>query len=244
MTRLVFGVVILVTALAVWAQDSKTGANNPNRARVFVTDSKSWELSGGFGGANGDIGGSQGGGARPQTAEIIKTFGQRCPDVVINNKQERADYVVLLDHEGGKATFLRDNKVAVFNHDGDSILSNSTRSLGNAVKDACAAIVEDWRVHGRAIRAAQPAQPSAQSTPALVAAAADLNPRVSVTSNPVGADIEVDGSFVGTTPSIIELPPGDHIIAVVKKAFQRWERKIKVTGGTVNVSAELESSPE
>src|SRR5258705_7122736 len=39
--------------------------------------------------------------------------------------------------QGGKGALHRDNKVAVFNSDGDSIASHSTRSLGNAVKDAC-----------------------------------------------------------------------------------------------------------
>jgi len=114
------------------------------KPRIYVTDSKSWEVSSGVGGTSDAIGGSGGGGARPQTAEIIKTFGERCPAVTINNKQEKADYVVLLDHEGGKASFLRDNKVVVFNKDGDSIVSASTRSLGNAVKDACTAITDDW----------------------------------------------------------------------------------------------------
>jgi len=33
------------------------------------------------------------------------------------------------------------NKIAVFNHDGDVIFSNSTRELGNAVKDACQAML-------------------------------------------------------------------------------------------------------
>ena len=69
------------------------------------------------------------GGARPQTAEIVKTFGERCPDVIVNNKPDKADYVVLLDHEGGKGLIKRDNKMAVFNKDGDSIVSHSTRSL-------------------------------------------------------------------------------------------------------------------
>jgi DUF438 domain-containing protein len=38
-----------------------------------------------------------------------------------------------------------DNKVVVFNKDGDAIMSRSTRLLGNAVKDACGAIATDWR---------------------------------------------------------------------------------------------------
>ena len=114
------------------------------KPRVFVTDSKSWEMSGGVGGSQDAFGGASKGGARPQTAEIIKTFNERCPEVTINNKQEKADYVVLLDHEGGKDMISHDNKVVVFNKDGDAIVSRSTRVLGNAVKEACGAITTDW----------------------------------------------------------------------------------------------------
>ncbi len=109
-----------------------------------MTDSKSWELGGGVGGTADGFGGAARGGDRPQTAEIIKTFGERCPAVIINNRREKADYVVLLDHEGGKDPISRDNKVVIFNKDGDSIMSRSTRTLGNAVKDVCGAIGEDW----------------------------------------------------------------------------------------------------
>jgi hypothetical protein len=110
------------------------------KPRVFITDSKSWEVSGGFGASAGTASGSASGGARPQTAEIIKTFGERCPEVIVTMKQDKADFVVLLDHEGGKGVVRRDNKIAVFDKEGDAIYSGSTRSLGNAVKDGCAAI--------------------------------------------------------------------------------------------------------
>jgi len=114
------------------------------KPRVYVSDSKSWQVSGGGGGTAEGFGGGGSGGDRPQTAEIIKTFGERCPSVTINNQREKADYMVLLDHEGGKEAVFRDNKVVVFNKDGDSIMSHSTRTLGNAVKDACSAITGDW----------------------------------------------------------------------------------------------------
>ncbi len=71
-------------------------------------------MFGAGGGANGAWGAGTHGGARPQTAEIIKTFGERCPQVMPNNKPDIADYVVLLDHEGGKGMLRHKNKVAVF----------------------------------------------------------------------------------------------------------------------------------
>jgi hypothetical protein len=114
------------------------------RPRVYVTDSQSWEIGGGFGigKAGGHAGGAGGfhGGARPQTVEGIKTFQQRCPAVTITSDKSKADFVVLFDHEGGKA-LLRDNKIAVFNGQGDLIKTSSTRVLGNAVKDVCGALL-------------------------------------------------------------------------------------------------------
>jgi hypothetical protein len=77
------------------------------------------------------------GGARPQTAEIIKTFNQRCSELTVTNNLGKANFVIVLDHEGGKGLLAHRNKIAVFNQDGDDIFSNSTRELGNAVKDAC-----------------------------------------------------------------------------------------------------------
>lgn len=122
---------------AVVAGDGKT--------RVFVTDSQSWETRGG-GSAGGNSHGWgahswMAGGARPQTAEIIKTLNQRCPEITVTNNLDRADFVLTLDHEGGKGALAHRNKVAVFNHDGDDIFSASTRELGNSVKDACHAMV-------------------------------------------------------------------------------------------------------
>ncbi len=108
-----------------------------NQLLIYVSDSDSWSMSGGFAGGGSGVAGVSRGGARPQTAEIIKTFGERCPDLQATMEKEKADYFVILDHEGGKGIVWRDNKVAVFNSIGTSVYSGSTRSLGNAVKDAC-----------------------------------------------------------------------------------------------------------
>ena len=65
---------------------------------------------------------------------------------------------------------------------------------------------------------------------------------VAVTSNPAGADIEVDGAFVGNTPSTITVTAGDHTISVKKPGFSTWERTVKVSGGKVQITAELQAS--
>ena len=64
-----------------------------------------------------------------------------------------------------------------------------------------------------------------------------------IDSTPPGADIEIDGAFVGNTPSTVSVPPGSHQIAVKKKGFTDWTKTLSVTGGSVHLSAELEQQP-
>ncbi len=233
-------IVCLFVAILATAQNPTT----TDKPRVFITDSQSWEISGSGGGANGAWGAQTHGGARPQTAEIIKTFGDRCPQVMVNNKQDSVDYIVLLDHEGGKGWLRHDNKVAVFQKlSGDVVISHSTLSLGGSVKDACEGIVKDWSEHAAQIRTAsakaaapQVIETSSKSAPVAAAAVA----KVSVASTPGGADIEIDGSFVGSTPSVIEVSPGDHEVLMRKSGYRPWTRKMKVTGGEIHLDAELE----
>jgi hypothetical protein len=123
-------------------------AEGQARPRLFVSDSTSWEQSGGFAATKGGAGGFSSGGARPQTAEIIKTVSERCPEVTVTMKPDKANYVLLLEHEGGTIFFQKDNKFALFNGAGDALRSGSTRNLGNAVKDACAALLLDWKAKG------------------------------------------------------------------------------------------------
>ena len=65
--------------------------------------------------------------------------------------------------------------------------------------------------------------------------------KLQMESNPSGADIEIDGSFVGNTPSDVQVPDGEHTITVKKSGFKDWERKMKVSSGSsVHLNAELE----
>ena len=80
------------------------------------------------------------------------------------------------------------------------------------------------------------AAPAPIASPAVALETASFN----ISSNPSGADIEIDGSFVGSTPSTLQLNLGDHEITIKKKGFQTWTRKMKTTSGSVNVNADLE----
>jgi len=84
-----------------------------------------------------------------------------------------------------------------------------------------------------------PAQPAVATTAAPSAAATTVH----LESTPIGADILLDGSFVGNTPSDIEVSEGDHTITVKKTGFKDWERKMKITAGSnVHLNAELEKA--
>jgi PEGA domain len=62
---------------------------------------------------------------------------------------------------------------------------------------------------------------------------------VQVTSQPEGAEIEVDGTFVGSTPGTIQVIPGLHHISV-KRGRSSWQRDMDVRAGSlVPVNATL-----
>ncbi len=63
---------------------------------------------------------------------------------------------------------------------------------------------------------------------------------IMVDSSVSGADIEVDGNFVGNTPSKVEVTPGSHAITVKKKRYQNWTRTMNVSGTGAKVNAELD----
>ncbi len=55
-----------------------------------------------------------------------------------------------------------------------------------------------------------------------------------------GVEIEIDGSFVGSTPSTVSVTPGQHTIMLKKKGYSNWTRSMTVSGSGVRVTAELE----
>ncbi len=62
-----------------------------------------------------------------------------------------------------------------------------------------------------------------------------------ISSAPAGADITIDGSFAGNTPSTVNIPSGEHVITVTMAGYQTWERKLRASGGKVKLAAALEA---
>jgi hypothetical protein len=262
--RFIHVLTLIVTMTAICRAQSE-------KPRVFISDSNSWETSGGFVASRGSASGSFSGGARPQTVEIIKTFGQRCQSVVVTMDKSKADYVVLFDREGGKGIVLKHDKIAVFKKDGDALYSGSTRSVGNAVQDSCEAIERQssnkWIAPGfqtetvpkdasipKGVEIAVPAMATRSTNsdvsivkptePSSVTTTKGITARIK--STPSNAEVDIDGVYWGTTPTadLTRLPAGTHTIVVRKIGYKAWERKIDLAGGDDRtVNAELEIDP-
>jgi hypothetical protein len=83
---------------------------------------------------------------------------------------------------------------------------------------------------GESPPAVQPAPPSNPQEPSTVV----------VKSTPDGADITVDGKYMGSTPSTLQLPPGDHAVVIEKSGYRQWQRSLSVnSGGIITIDAKL-----
>lgn len=101
-----------------------------------------------------------------------------------------------------------------------------------------------------AVRASEPAttqQPQLSTAafhpdadPGTQAEAAMPLATVVVKSTPAGCDINVDGKYMGSTPSTIQLTPGDHLVSIEKENFTPWQRTMTITaGGSSTIDATL-----
>src|SRR5713101_4697546 len=71
-------------------------------------------------------------------------------------------------------------------------------------------------------------------TPAAAAAPSQPSEQLStvvIKSTPDGADITVDGKYVGSTPSTLRLSGGDHTVAIEKAGFKAWQRAVTLSLG-------------
>jgi hypothetical protein len=67
---------------------------------------------------------------------------------------------------------------------------------------------------------------------------------IKIVSEPDGADVKIDGNFVGNTPSQLKLTEGKHMILVTKEGFNDWSKEIQVSAGAdLNLKASLQKKP-
>ncbi len=88
-----------------------------------------------------------------------------------------------------------------------------------------------------------PTTPGAGAGTGVGTAAAAAAASLTVDSSVAGADIAVDGKFVGNTPSTVSVADGQHTITVTKKGYADWSRTMNVSGSAVHVQAEMEAKP-
>lgn len=87
-----------------------------------------------------------------------------------------------------------------------------------------------------------PTAPPDQSNAPVAAPVAAPQASLDINSTPAGADIEIDGSFVGNTPSTLTVDLGSHKVVIKKKGFNDWSRILNVSGGTIHLNADLDKS--
>jgi hypothetical protein len=94
--------------------------------------------------------------------------------------------------------------------------------------------------------------PAAQNSPAPPHEAATGGPRekteekvkCNFTSTPSGAEITLDGKYVGSTPSEIALNAGTHAVVFSMPGFVEWKRDLTVSAGSeLTVSGILQKQP-
>jgi hypothetical protein len=67
--------------------------------------------------------------------------------------------------------------------------------------------------------------------------------KISVRSEPAGADVFLDGKFVGTTPDNLQLAPGTYSLSVKSQGYKSWQRELYViSGNETGVQAKLEAA--
>jgi hypothetical protein len=66
---------------------------------------------------------------------------------------------------------------------------------------------------------------------------------VTFVSEPQGADIYVDGKFVGNTPSMLNLAMGSHEIRIESEHFKPWTRTLETSAGSkITIRAPLQAA--
>ena len=69
----------------------------------------------------------------------------------------------------------------------------------------------------------------AVTSPALVTeTSSDAFGTVTVSSDPDGAEVYLDGKFIGNTPATLEIPAGEHALRLASPNRASWERTVEI----------------
>ncbi|MGA9305279.1 MAG: PEGA domain-containing protein [Candidatus Sulfotelmatobacter sp.] len=163
-----------------------------------------------------------------------------------NVRSDDKSSAIALDAEAGQEYFVRVDEAVGF-WKGHGKLTLLLPEQGSAEFQMQRPVEDDRRIARDLIEDDAIVEGSPDSVPPASATDASNESRtvkVWFTSNPPGADIEIDGNFVGNTPSSVELATGDHSVTIKKSGYGAWARKLKVMGGDIKLNADLEKAKE
>ena len=123
----------------------------------------------------------------------------------------------------------------------------SPESAGRAPAAAVAAPRQGSPASAPVVQTAPPVQnspaPAPTPPPGWVRVSPAQKVKCSFSSIPAGAEIVVDGGYVGNTPSEIGLSTGTHVVAFSMPGFAEWKRELTVeSDSAVNVTATLQKA--
>lgn len=96
--------------------------------------------------------------------------------------------------------------------------------------------------HSLSVPGATPADNRLQTSAPAASPAVNIAGAATVTVNSSvsGADIEIDGNFVGNTPTTLQLAAGQHRVDVKSPRGGDWQRTLQVSpGGVITLNADL-----
>jgi hypothetical protein len=128
------------------APGSTAEAAEPSKPRVYISDTASWDASGGFGNPSSVPKGALYGGYNPDLVDIYQDFTSDCSAVAVTQKKSNASFAILFDKGTSKkgikglGGLVKVNKITVLSRNGETVLSDEAHSADLAVQKACAAV--------------------------------------------------------------------------------------------------------
>jgi len=176
-----------------------------------------------------------------ESMEMFKDLAGNCPQVALTMSQVAADYSVLLNRESKAKTgvFIKNSQLLVANKAGNVISTGRARSVSNASKDACAAILADWQNHGRT----PPVSPTPMSDPAAITTEPTIAPVQQNAAALIVASMPVSPVVVTTQVPVPAIPSAVHISGMLGISGANWEESglkgVEILGIAPDSTAEM-----